>query len=207
MTRRHAHVRALNEQSLLELALERSELAWLELMRRYRKLIYGCIHRTLSRYGVRPSEDSADDVFADVCLRLLTNDMRRLRAFNPDRGSKLSSWIGLVAINAAHDHLRARARVPAAICLDDGPECADSTPDPLVRVLQRERSLSLRRLVHHLPARDRAFLDLCLHRDLSPHEIARRLRISVKTVYSRRSRIERRLANLARTPPPPPPRA
>ena len=195
---------AVSDQRLLRLALARSEGGWLELMRRHRNLIYGCIHRTLGRYGVRASNETADDIFSDVCMRLLHNDMRRLRAYDPSRGCKLSSWIGLIAVNAAHDHLRSRARTPAIDTIDGRVDRADPCPDPLDHLLSHERSVQLRRLATHLSAKDRDFLDLYVHRELSPQQIARRMRVSVKTVYSRRSRIEQRLANLAGSASSPP---
>lgn len=191
---------AVSDQQLLRLALARSEAGWLELMRRHRNLIYGCIHRTLGRYGVRACNETADDIFSDVCMRLLHNDMRRLRAYDPERGCKLSSWIGLIAVNAAHDHLRSRARTPTVDTIDGRADHADSCPSPLEQLLHRERSVQLRRLANQLSSKDRDFLDLYVHRELSPKEIARRMRVSVKTVYSCRSRIERRLANLVETP-------
>ena len=53
-----------------------------------------------------------DEMYAEVLLSLLRDDMRKLRIFDPQRGSKLGSWIGMLTTNATHDHLRSAARRP-----------------------------------------------------------------------------------------------
>ena len=44
--------------------------------------------------------------------------MHKLRLYDPARGTKLGSWIGMIAVNAAYDFLRGVARRPFLDQLD-----------------------------------------------------------------------------------------
>jgi RNA polymerase sigma-70 factor (ECF subfamily) len=191
----------LSDLALRDAILRREEGAWLELMRRYRSLIFGCIHKALSKFTAVLASETADEIFSEVCVNLLRDEMKKLRLYDPNRGSKLSSWIGMIAINTAYDHLRACARIPVLDQIDGYPHFVDERPGPLESLLSLERTRQLYRLAEDLSSRDRHFLDLYFRRELSPKEIARRMQISVKTVYSKRNKIQRRLMQLV--PPAP----
>ena len=91
---------SLDDAGLLREVLTRSEPAWTELLRRYRFVIERTIAKALKHHV-----DAADDVFGDFCALLLERDMRKLRAWDPARGARLSTWLCLLAIHAARDRL------------------------------------------------------------------------------------------------------
>ena len=100
------------DRQLLHRVLNQNELAWTELLRRYRSLIFRCITKVTGRYSPNMTNADVDEVFAEVLLSLLRDDMRKLRMYNPHRGTKLSSWIGMISVNAAYDFLRSAGRRP-----------------------------------------------------------------------------------------------
>lgn len=183
----------LSDLALLDEVLSGDEFAWRELLRRFRGLIYRCIHKAIAKFdNVLPSE-AADEIFSEVCFNLLRNDMRKLRLYDPDRGSKLGSWIGLISINSAYDHLRTCARQPILDQIDGTPDRADQAPSPLDNLLCKERSAQLYQLARDFSPRDRRFMELYFSQGMSPAEVAQRMEISVKTVYSKKNKIRKRL--------------
>jgi RNA polymerase sigma-70 factor (ECF subfamily) len=188
---------SLNDGQLLRLVLDSDEDAWRELLRRFRGLIFRCITKVICRYESVLSNEEVNEIYSDVCLNLLRNDMKKLRAYDPSRGSKLGSWIGLITIHTAYDHLRVTARQPLLDRLDGVVERADRKPTPLDRVLKKELQQHLNRLAAHFSDRDQRFIELYFGRGLSPAEVARQMNISVKTVYSKKHKIQNRLAEMA----------
>jgi len=183
---------------LLDRVLAGENSAWTELLRRYRALVFRCISKATGRVGAQLCEDDQDEIFAEFCMNLLRQDMKKLRAYDPDRGVKLSTWLGLLAINTAYDCLRKRARYPLLASGDQPPpEPAGDSPSPLDDLLGQERRQTLGRLVGHLSARDRDFVHLYFGQGLEAENVADEMRISVKTVYTKKHKIRARLVQLA----------
>lgn len=183
----------LSDLQLLDAVLSGDEVAWRELLRRFRGLMFRCIHKAIGKFdNVLPSE-AADEIFSEVCLNLLRNDMRKLRLYDPEKGSKLGSWIGLISINSAYDHLRSCARQPILDQIDGTPDRVDQAPSPLETLLDKERSARLYELTRDFSARDRRFMELYFSYGMSPAEVAQRMEISIKTVYSKKNKIRKRL--------------
>jgi len=185
---------ALADEHLLAHALRRDARAFAELIRRHRGLIVRCITRVTSRYDRVLTSECVDDVFAEVCVLLWADDLKRLRAYDAARGMKLASWIGLLAGHAAYDHLRRMRRRPT----HDELEVAERVADPaatsaLDELLADERHAQLDALTSELSARDRAFVARYFEGDEEPEDVARSLGISVKTVYSKKHKITTRL--------------
>ncbi len=183
---------------LLERVLDHQSDAWAELLHRYRALIHRCITKATSRVGAQLCPDDQDEIFCELCMNLLRDDMRKLRAFDPTRGVKLSTWLGLLSINTAYDCLRRRARYPLLAPNEDlTPERPSEGPSPLELLLKKERRGFLGQLVTRLSARDRDFVHLYFEQGLDAELIARTMNISVKTVYTKKHKISARLVRLA----------
>ena len=104
-----------------------------------------CITKATSRVGAGVCQDDLDEIFSELCLNLVRDDMKKLRAFDPGRNVKVSTWLGMLAINTAYDHLRKRARFPLLAATEErAPEPACADPDPLDNVLDSERHEMLR---------------------------------------------------------------
>ena len=65
--------------------------------------------------------DDVREIYAMLCVQLLANDKRKLRSFEPGRGNKLGSWIGMLAIHTAYDFLRTIKREPKRGTLSERP--------------------------------------------------------------------------------------
>ena len=195
-----------SEGELLERLLCREEAAWVELVRRYRPLIYRCISKVTSRYAPTLPTSELDEIYAEVLLALLRDDMRKLRMYDPARGAKLSSWLGMIAVSIAHDCLRSLGRRPALDRIDgriDGRIDARtdgllSTRDeddrtPLDILIEKERWTHLNGLLCDFSEKDRTFLLLYYGHGLDAAYVADEMDISVKTVYSKKHKIRQHL--------------
>src|SRR6266576_5433598 len=98
------------DRELLKFVLRSEACAWAELVRRYRPLIYRCITKVTLKYAPTLGNADLDEIYADVMMQLVREDMHKLRIYNPQRGTKLGSWIGMISVNAAYDFLRSAGR-------------------------------------------------------------------------------------------------
>lgn len=191
-----------SEGELLERVLYREEAAWVELVRRYRPLVYRCISKVTSRYAPNLPTSDLDEIYADVLLALLRDDMRKLRMYDAARGAKLSSWLGMIAVSIAHDYLRSMGRRPVLDRIDgrideridsllSGRDEDDRTP--LDILLDKERWTHLNGLLSDFSEKDRTFLLLYYGQGLDADGVADEMNISVKTVYSKKHKIRQHL--------------
>jgi RNA polymerase sigma-70 factor (ECF subfamily) len=170
--------------------------AWKSFHDTYGRLISSSIVRVVGRFGVRAGSDDVREIEASLSVELLVHDKAKLRAFDPNRGARFGTWIAMLASHAAYDFLRRRRREPQrdASVLED--ELAADTPDPhgLCELGERARLVSL--LTRDFSEKDREFLELYFAEGLQPAEVAARMGISVKTVYSKKHKIQGRLEEI-----------
>jgi RNA polymerase sigma-70 factor (ECF subfamily) len=194
---------ALSETELLAAVLAKEPAAWPTFFARYERLVIGCVRKVLRRYHAQHSEEDIEDLISQTALNMINDDYRRLRAYDPTRGYKLSSWVGLIATNTAHDALRRRVPtdVWSATSIDDTDPSLDlpaSNEPPEEAVARHDESRQLRQAVEALSPSDRLFVDYYFVQELEPETIARLLRISINTVYSRKNKIREKLRQLVR---------
>ncbi|ACY12933.1 RNA polymerase sigma factor [Haliangium ochraceum] len=182
------------DAELLARTLRREEIAWTELLRRYRTLVYRCITKVTRKYAPSLPNAEIDEVYAEVLLSLLRDDLRKLRKYDPERGAKLSSWIGMITINITHDYLRRMGRRPALDRIDGAPESREeSERTPLDELLEKERWAQFNGLLSDFSEKDRTFLNLYYGQGMEAERVADEMAISVKTVYSKKHKIRRSL--------------
>ncbi len=182
------------DRDLLKSVLRNDARGWAELVRRYRPLIYRCITKVTLKYSPRLSNADLDEIYADVMMQLVRDDMHKLRIYNPSRGTKLGSWIGMLSVNAAYDFLRGAGRRPLLDKVDgaiDPHEEVDRTP--LDQLIEKERWEHLNGLLAEFTDKDRTFVELYYQRGLEADEIAAEMQISLKTVYSKKHKIRAHL--------------
>jgi RNA polymerase sigma-70 factor (ECF subfamily) len=183
----------LNDAQLRDRLLTLDEAAWREFHRRYDRMVWTCVHRVVARFsGVVPS-DALHEIRANFYAALLANDLHKLRTFDVERGNKLGSWIGLIAINAAWDHLRACSRRPAMDTLAVADELPHRDADVFERSVAREDIRHLAEIVGDLSGRDRDFIQLYYIDGCSPQEVADALGMNIKSVYTKKHRLSRQL--------------
>jgi RNA polymerase sigma-70 factor (ECF subfamily) len=183
------------EKQLLRRVLDNHERAWVELLRRYRPLIFRCITKVTLRYSPRLGNADVDEIFADVLMNLLRDDMRKLRMYNPNRGTKLGSWIGMISINSAYDFLRSAGRRPHLDRLEGltDPSADEQDRSPLDLLIEKERWSHLEGLLSDFSDKDRTFVALYFGQGLDAEVVAQQMSISLKTVYTKKHKIRAHL--------------
>ena len=181
------------DSELLRRTLRSETKAWNELVRRFRSLIFRCVTKVLGRYESVLSSADVDEVYGEVMMTLVRDGMRKLRLYDPRRGTKLSSWIGMIATNVAYDYLRGTARRPILDRIDGVPDIEYDAASPLDDMLSDERRDQLNVMLAEYSDKDRAFVSLYYAQGLYAEEVAEEMKISVKTVYSKKHKLLARL--------------
>ncbi len=183
-----------SDRELLVFVLRNDARGWAELIRRFKPLIYRCITKVTLKYAPTLSSADLDEIYADVMMQLVRDDMHKLRIYNPARGTKLGSWIGMLSVNAAYDFLRSAGRRPMLDKVDgnlDPHEECDRTP--LDQLIEKERWSHLNSLLSDFTDKDRTFVELYYQKGMEADEIAAEVQISLKTVYSKKHKIRAHL--------------
>ncbi len=171
--------------------LTRDGLAWREFHRRYDRLVFRCIHKVVGRFRSVVGSEDVREIHAQLLVNLTTRDMHRLRAYEPDRGNKLGSWIGMLATNTAWDYLRHISRRPEndeRLAMEVEPS---RTPED--ELAKRQMLAIVAEVLAEFSNKDQEFVRMYFVEGLCPEEIADEMGISVKTVYSKKHKIRCRL--------------
>lgn len=190
-----------DELAMINEMLTRSERAWRRFHERFDRLILRCITKVTARFRALVTEDDVREIYGTLLVQLVTNDMHKLRSFDPKRGYSLSSWVGLLAINAAYDYLRVRRRDPSRASLIELEDLSSEQPSPHEQVERQQRAELVAQGVRALSAKDQEFVALYFGEGLAPEQVAERMSISVKTVYSKKHKIQSRLEQLLSATP------
>jgi RNA polymerase sigma-70 factor, ECF subfamily len=183
----------LAQDVLVREMLTGSERAWRVFHARYARLVHRCIAGVTARFSAVMSQDDIRDIYATLLVQLLSNDMHRLRSFDAERGTRLASWIGALASNCAYDHLRSRRRGPRCAPLDEAEVLSCESPSPHEIAERRERAALVAELLRDFSDKDREFVALYFGEGMEAEQVAERMQISVKTVYSKKHKIQSRL--------------
>jgi RNA polymerase sigma-70 factor (ECF subfamily) len=183
------------DRELLRFVLRSDARGWAELVRRFRPLIYRCVTKVTLKYAPSLGSADLDEIYADVMMQLVRDDMHKLRIYNPARGTKLGSWIGMISVNAAYDFLRSAGRRPMLDKVDGTLEdvTEDSDRTPLEQLIEKERWSHLNGLLADFTDKDRTFVELYYQKGMEADEIAAEMQISLKTVYSKKHKIRAHL--------------
>ncbi len=154
--------------------------AWSTFVERYARVIYAAVRKTI---GGNDAE-LLDDLVQDVYVRLVRNDMKALRSFEPDRGASLTTWLTIIARSIAIDELRRRRLETAS--LDAIASEPEPPTDPSIR---HELTIPLEVLTE----RQRLILSMLFDEGLSVSQAARVLDVDDQTVRSTKHKAMLRL--------------
>lgn len=182
-----------SDEVLLAQMLERAPGAWREFHRRFDRLVYRCIHKVTSRFPNSVGAEDVREIYAQFLFGLTHREMHKLRTYDRERGNKLSSWVGLLATNAAWDYLRSVARQPQTTELAAAENIGQVDADPYEHLLEKERWGCVNDTLRTFSAKDQTFVRLYYMDGLTPEQVAEEMCISVKTVYSKKHKIRCRL--------------
>jgi RNA polymerase sigma-70 factor, ECF subfamily len=182
-----------SDMELLTQMIANKPRAWREFQTRYERLIHRCILKVTRRFSSIVSQDDVREIHAQLLVSLLANDKHKLRTFDPTRGNRFSSWVGLLAINCAYDYLRSLKREPNKAALSEALDLVCDLPDPFDQASNKQRAEIAAKMLADFSDKDRDFAALYFGEGMEPNEIAVRMNISVKTVYSKKHKIQSRL--------------
>lgn len=182
-----------DERDLLDGLIEGHPIAWREFNRRYSRMLGACIARVINRFSRSVGSDDAKEVYSTLCLSLVAENKRRLRNFEPNRGTKLGTWLAMLAVHSAYDYLRCLRRKPAGVPIEDVAELVNVAPAPEELCIQRQRTEIVDKILDELTAKERQFMLLHFGQGLAPELIAAEMGISVKTVYTKKHKLRGRL--------------
>jgi excisionase family DNA binding protein len=125
----------VDETSELDAVLKRGardQRAWNAFVRKYDPPLRAVVRHAAE--AVSPLDDAqVGDVLGDFWLRLVENDLRPLRTFNPSRGSSLLTWLTFHVAQVAYEHLHQKASGPKTVPLAHARNVADPRPLPSPR--------------------------------------------------------------------------
>lgn len=185
--------RTAQETDLVARLLADDAPAWRHFTAEYSRVIIGCIRRVLSRFTRVTSDHDVDEVYARFCFELLANDRKKLRAFDPEKGGRLGTWVGLLAKNATYDYLRRIKRDRVCEPLPESDTLPADSESPFEQVVLSQRAALTSATLRRLSDRDRQFVELYFAEGMDAEDIAKIMNISVKTVYTKRHKITARL--------------
>lgn len=189
---------ALDDKALLKACWSREKGAWEKFLDCYSKLIYFAIHQTLNLKHYRASPEEIEDLFSDLLVHIIKDDCRKLRLFRGDEGCSVATWLRTITVRFTLDYLRQRARDGVMVQVDGEEVSLEvSLSNPVVQPDQvyeeREEDRRLLAAIERLSENDRIFMELFYTKGLKPEQVGDFLGISVKTVYSRISRLKAKL--------------
>lgn len=148
--------------------------AWTEFVERYRRLIYGAIHRANERFGAGWDETAMEEVFEEVLWKLLRRRGKALKSWKGD--CKLETWIYRIVRNACIDRLRTAGRRGESAELPDG----RAEPGESSGVTAADLRLSLEQAIERaLSPKEAIAVRLIYFEGLTYREVAGRFGMSV----------------------------
>ena len=182
-----------SDADLLQRMMLREARAWREFHSRYDRLIYRAIHKVTQRFSSVLDSADVEEIYAGLLCSLNARDMHKLRTFDVQRGHRLSTWMSLLATNAAWDYLRTISRQPQRGPEHEAEDVSYVGPDPFHALAAKEEWTRVHETLQGFSEKDRTFVELFFLEGRTPEQIASEMQISVKTVYSKKHKIRCRL--------------
>jgi DNA-directed RNA polymerase specialized sigma24 family protein len=174
----------------LEACINGDAEAWQAFCDHTVRLVVASIRRVIPS-GKTPSGDEIEDLVQSVYIKLLRNDRRLLRNYDPERAG-ISTWITLIARSVAIDSLRRKN-------LDLRPldEAAGAVSSPQQRV-----SMGPLVPIHILTNRQQLVLAMLFEDEMDIADVATALDVNPQTIRSTKHKAMDRLRAYFREHPP-----
>ena len=157
----------------IALVISGDKAAWERFVEKFSGLLVTVAMRTLQARNPAAGREDARDVVQDIFLRLIKDDFRLLRSYDPERAS-LPTWLTVVARSSTIDFLRRPERSRETVELEETLTAAED--HPFGGRLDLPRGL--------LTDRQRQILHLLFDEDMDVVEVADTLRVQAQTVRS-----------------------
>jgi RNA polymerase sigma-70 factor (ECF subfamily) len=184
---------SFNESELLKGCVSGKKESWTLFVKQYNKLLYHTIYKTLRVNGRPTDPDDINDLFQEVFTSFCENNCKKLRAYDPQKGVKLSSWLRMITVRMTIDHLRKSKPVASLDALSVEPSQAGGQEG----LLDEEAMELLREVIEQLSTKDKLLIELFYMKELPPEEIAQILKISPGALYTRKNRVLEKMRKIA----------
>lgn len=193
-----AALRPGEERALLKACWRSEAEAWDRFLEQYSRLIYFSIHRTVALKHYRTTPEEVEDLFHDLLVHLIKDDCKKLRLYRGDSGCTVATWLRTITVRFVIDYLRQRAREGSKVEIEmEEVQLEVSLANPVTRPDQffqeQEEDRRVEAALLELTKNDRYFMELYYKKGKRPEEVAILLGLSVKTVYSRVSRLREKI--------------
>jgi excisionase family DNA binding protein len=128
------------EEPELRRVLRGDAVAWRQFVAYYDPGLRAVVHHGIEASTVLSTAD-VDDVLGDFWLAALADGMRMLRAFKPERGAALLTWLTFHVAQIAFEHVRRKRETPTFVPLDEARHVAAPVSrgvDDAIRAVVRE---------------------------------------------------------------------
>lgn len=171
----------------LQPCLRGEKKAWDAFVENHSPMIYASIKRTFSGSTSNIPGKTYEDIAQEVFVRLVRDDYRLLRQFDPKRSS-LSTWLALVARSVCIDHLRKRQIDTFSLGDSDIKASAGS-----ISTAANESANTDALPMHLLTARQRLVLSMLFEEDMAVSQAAKILGVDNQTIRSTKHKALERL--------------
>ncbi len=175
----------------LDACIRGDKPAWDAFVERWAGVIHAAVQRAFHGGRGAAARAEVEDTVQDVFMRLIKDEYRLLRSYDPARAS-LSTWLTLVARSTAIDRLR-RKRAPTIPLEPDDAPVASGVREPSADAPQIP--------LHLLSARHRLVLRLLFDEQMSVAEAAGFIGVDQQTIRSTKhkalSRLRKHLSTAA----------
>ena len=188
------------ERELIERVLVSDKQSYDGFVRKYTKLIYNSIYRTLELKGYKIAPDLVGDLHQEVFLSLIDNNFRKLRTFEWKRNCSLATWLGVVTRNLVLNFIRTDTKYKSITKsideeIDEEKESSlkdiikDESPS-IKEKMDKESTVNLlKRHLGKLNITERTILEMFYVQDLPLEEIARGFGKSEDAVFMQKKRL------------------
>lgn len=188
----HLSDKAKKDLDLVQAAIQGDQLAYAELMEKYRESIYFMMLKMVK------NPDDADD----LTIEAFGKAFNRLEQYSPSYA--FSTWLFKIASNNCIDFIRKKriqvTSMDTGIKTDDGEvmyiDAKSTSKDPEETVMHKQKVKHMRELVSRLKPRYRVLVEKRYFEELSYEEIAQELDLPLGTVKAQLFRARDFLANM-----------
>lgn len=181
--------------ALIRRLLLRDARAWRAFHRRFEPLVLAAVRKVVSRFRICGAPSDIDEIRAALFASLIEDDLRKLRSFDPSRGS-LDGFLRLLATHAAWNYVRVRTRQCRGTTGEGALAELFAPDDPFHALDIKHCALRVQEALRALSEADRRFAELLFVEDRSAEQVAVALSLAIETVYTKKSRIQARLRRL-----------
>ncbi len=189
----------MEEKELIQRCIELDEQAWNIFLERYADCIYGTIVNVLKKHSLL-TQELAEDIFADIIQKLLSDSCRALRRFRWN--SRFTTWLISITRNRTYDYIRKIAR-RSEMSIDepiegDEDQFMRQIADDLDLEEEANARITVQELIDMLPEKDKLVLKLYYLEGMKEEEIGQLLNLSADAVSSRKARALQKLRKVVR---------